>query len=394
MDRLFNGIYEGKEVIVTGHTGFKGSWLSIWLNELGAKVTGYALDPKTKLDNFVLSGLSGKITDIRGDIRDYDRFLKVLQEVKPDFLFHLAAQPLVRLSYEFPKDTYDINIGGTVNVLEAMRYVDSVRVAIMVTSDKCYENNESLYEYKEGDPMGGYDPYSSSKAAAEIAISGYRNSFFNPDKYYQHGKSVSSVRAGNVIGGGDWAKDRIVPDSIRALQKDKPIEVRNPLAIRPWQHVIEPVLGYLLLAAKMYEEPAEFAGSWNFGPDKSSLIRVKDLVKEIINNWGSGEWSENDNSSGLHEAKVLRLDINKAKSKLGWHPILGVKQAVNMTVNWYKNVDSGRYDMYDYCVDQITDYLLRLENSTQTKSYNGAVGEVSEKPCCLKGQELKGDLQK
>lgn len=356
---LFNNIYRGKKVLVTGHTGFKGSWLSIWLRELGADVIGYALEPYTERDNFVVTGLTDKITDIRGDIRDYEKLLKVFQDCQPQIVFHLAAQPLVRLSYEIPKDTYDVNVGGTVNVLEAIRVTDSVKVAVMVTSDKCYENKEWIWGYRENDSMGGYDPYSSSKGAAELVIAGYRNSFFNPDRYSQHGKAIASVRAGNVIGGGDWAKDRIIPDCIRALEQNKPIEIRNPQAIRPWQHVLEPLAGYLLLAAKLYQEPDKYAQAWNFGPDYDSVVNVKDIVELVIKNWGSGEWEDVSDKNAVHEATLLALDCNKAKRYLRWKPILDIEEALKFTVEWYKNY--SKENVYDLCKKQIIYYCKVAE---------------------------------
>jgi len=243
----FNNIYRGKTVLVTGHTGFKGSWLSIWLSELGAKVIGYALDPYTERDNFVLSGLGKKIVDIRGDIRDRDKLEKVFLKYTPEIVFHLAAQPLVRLSYEMPVETYETNVMGTVNVLEAIRKTKDTRIGIMVTTDKCYDNKEQLWGYRESDPLGGYDPYSSSKGAAEIAINSWRLSYFNPQDHAKHGKAIASARAGNVMGGGDWAKERIIPDCIKALEAGIPIEIRSPQSVRPWEHVLEPLSGYLLL---------------------------------------------------------------------------------------------------------------------------------------------------
>ena len=270
---LFNNFYKGKRVLVTGHTGFKGSWLSIWLHELGAEVVGVALDPYSDKDNFVLSDIGKKIkADIRADIRDGEKMKQIFAEYQPEIVFHLAAQPLVRLSYEIPVETYEANVMGTIHVMEAIRATESVKVGVMITTDKCYENKEQIWGYRENEPMGGYDPYSSSKGAAEIAISSWRRSFFNPADYgKKHHVALASVRAGNVIGGGDWAKDRIIPDCIRSIEANKTIEIRSPKAIRPWQHVLEPLGGYMLLASKMWEEPTKYCEGWNFGPRTESV---------------------------------------------------------------------------------------------------------------------------
>lgn len=281
--RMTTDFYQGKRVLVTGHTGFKGSWLSIWLHEMGAEVVGVALDPYSDKDNYVLSGIGRKIkADLRADIRDGELLKRIFQEYRPEIVFHLAAQPLVRLSYEIPVETYATNVMGTINVMEAIRQTDSVRVGIMITTDKCYENKEQLWGYREDEPMGGYDPYSSSKGAAEIAIASWRRSFFNPKDYGQkHHVSLASVRAGNVIGGGDWALDRIIPDCVRALEADKPIEIRSPKAIRPWQHVLEPLGGYLLLAEKIWQEPTAYCEGWNFGPRMESVSTVWEVAKNL-----------------------------------------------------------------------------------------------------------------
>ena len=352
---LFNDVFNGKTVLVTGHTGFKGSWLSIWLSELGAKVVGYALDPYTSEDNFVVSKLDEKIIDIRSDIRNFDKLLNIFKKYKPEIVFHLAAQPLVQVSYTIPKDTYDINIGGTVNMLEAARNTDSVRVIINVTSDKCYENKEWIWGYREEDPLGGYDPYSSSKGCSELVTAAYRNSFFNPDYYCEHKKALSSVRAGNVIGGGDWAKYRIIPDCIRAIKKDKKISVRNPYATRPWQHVLEPLSGYLLLASKMYQDSSnDYSGAWNFGPGPDSMIMVKEIVKKIIKIWGKGNWVDlSDLQDKKHEARLLSLDISKARNYLKWHPTLAVDQCLKFTLDWYKN----KHVDYSFSVKQIEEFV-------------------------------------
>jgi len=356
---MFDNVFKNKTVLVTGHTGFKGSWLCIWLKELGANIVGYALEPYTERDNFVVSGLKDKITHITGDVRNFQKLPKVFEEYQPEFVFHLAAQAIVRESYKNPKETYDINIGGTVNVLECCRITDSVRVVINVTSDKCYENKEWVWGYRENDPMGGYDPYSSSKGCSELITAAYRNSFFNPIDFEKHGKSLSSARAGNVIGGGDWQKHRIIPDCIRALENDKPIEIRSPRATRPWQHVLEPLSGYLLLAAKMYEEPQKFCGAWNFGPNQDSIITVGKVANMIVAKWGSGSWIDKSDKSEPHEANLLSLDISKAKSYLNWSPGWNTAKTIEKTVEWYK--EYGRVDPYQICVKQINEYTPKCE---------------------------------
>ncbi len=355
----FNNVYKGKTVLVTGHTGFKGSWLSIWLYELGANVVGYALDPYTDRDNFVLSKIGDKIIDIRGDVRNSGKLEKVFTDYQPEFVFHLAAQPLVRYSYENPVETYSINVMGTINILEAIRKTKSIKVGVMITTDKCYENKEQIWGYREDDKLGGYDPYSSSKGAAEIVINSWRKSFLNPDDYDKHGKSIASVRAGNVIGGGDWAKDRIIPDCIKALENGKNIEIRSPKSVRPWQHVLEPLSGYLLLGEKMYNEPIKYAEAWNFGPELSSIIPVWDIAQMIIDNYGEGELKNVSKSNVPYEAKLLALDISKARFNLGWKPTLGIDETVKFTVEWYKNYKSG--DVYHLCNKQIKDFVSRME---------------------------------
>lgn len=353
---IFNNFYKGKRILITGHTGFKGSWLSVWLHELGAEVIGVAKDPITQKDNYVLSGVGEKIkADLRADIRDGQRMKEIFQEYKPEIVFHLAAQPLVRLSYEIPVETYETNVLGTINILEAIRMTDSVKVGIMITTDKCYENKEQVWGYRENEPMGGYDPYSSSKGAAEIAINSWRRSFFNPEQYEIHGKSIASVRAGNVIGGGDWALDRIIPDCIRALEANKPIEIRSPKAIRPWQHVLEPLSGYMLLAQKIWDEPVKYCEGWNFGPHLESIIPVWNVASMVIENYGKGELKDLSDPNALHEAKLLILDISKARFQLGWEPKMNIEQCVALTVNWYKSYSRGK--VYNLCVEQIEKYI-------------------------------------
>lgn len=355
---IFNNFYKGKRVLVTGHTGFKGSWLSIWLHELGAEVIGVAKDPYSEKDNYVLSGIGQKIkADLRADIRDGQRMQEIFREYRPEIVFHLAAQPLVRLSYDIPVETYETNVMGTINVLEAIRSTESVKVGVMITTDKCYENKEQIWGYRENEPMGGYDPYSGSKGAAEIAISSWRRSFFNPKDYGKHGKSIASVRAGNVIGGGDWALDRIIPDCIRALEAGKPIEIRSPKAIRPWQHVLEPLSGYMLLASKMWDEPTKYCEGWNFGPRSESITSVWEVATRVIENYGSGELKDLSDPKALHEAKLLMLDISKARFQLGWEPRMNIDQCVKLTVEWYRKYQHD--DAYILCINQINKFVSK-----------------------------------
>lgn len=353
---IFHDFYRGKRVLVTGHTGFKGSWLSIWLHELGAEVIGVAQDPFTERDNFVLSGIGQRIkADIRADIRDGERIKEIFRQYQPEIVFHLAAQPLVRLSYDIPVETYQTNVMGTIHILEAIRFTDSVKVGVMITTDKCYENREQIWGYRENEPMGGYDPYSSSKGAAEIAIASWRRSFFHPGAYEKHGKSIASVRAGNVIGGGDWALDRIIPDCIKALEAGKPIEIRSPKAIRPWQHVLESLSGYMLLAQKMWNDPVKYCEGWNFGPRAESITNVWDVASMVIENYGSGELKDLSDPDALHEAKLLMLDISKAKFQLGWEPRMSLGKCVQLVVDWYKRYKEE--DAYTLCVEHIEKYL-------------------------------------
>lgn len=354
---IFNNFYKGKRVLVTGHTGFKGSWLSIWLNELGAEVIGVAKDPFTDRDNYVLSGIGKKIkADLRADIRDGERMKEIFREYQPEIVFHLSAQPLVRLSYEIPVETYETNVMGTINVMEAIRATDSVKVAVMITTDKCYENKEQIWGYRENEPMGGYDPYSSSKGAAEIAIASWRRSFFNTSDYgTKHHVSIASVRAGNVIGGGDWALDRIIPDCIKALEAGKAIDIRSPKSIRPWQHVLEPLSGYMLLAMKMWEEPTKYCEGWNFGPTSESIRTVWEVASKIVANYGSGTLNDVSDPNALHEAKLLMLDISKAKFRLGWDPRTNIDQCLDLVVDWYKRYK--KEEVYALCVEEINKYI-------------------------------------
>lgn len=337
---MFNDVFKNKTVFVTGHTGFIGSWLCSWLKLLGAKVIGYSLSPNTMPSMFEIINLEKTIVSIIGDINDKKNLQNCLIQYKPDIVFHLAAQPLVNVSYENPLETFQTNVMGSLNILEIIRSMESVKVCVMMTSDKCYENKEINYAYKESDPLGGYDPYSASKGAAELTISSYRHSFFNPNDFLKHKKSISTIRAGNVIGGGDWSQDRIVPDCIRALMNNKQILVRSPNSIRPWQHVLESVSGMLRLAAKMWEKPVDFSGPWNFGPLLGNkTYSVKEIVDLIIKNWGKGEWVHISEKIQNHEANILMLDPTKAHTLLEWSPVHNTEEAVEKTVDWYKELD-------------------------------------------------------
>ena len=354
---IFDNFYCGKRVLVTGHTGFKGSWLSIWLHELGAEVVGVSQDPFTNRDNYVLSGIGHKMmADLRSDICDGQKIKEIFQKYQPEIVFHLAAQPLVRYSYEQPVETYEANVMGTIHVMEAIRATSSVKVGVMITTDKCYDNKEQMRGYKEDDPFGGYDPYSSSKGACEIAIQSWRRSFFNPEDYgKKHHVSLASVRAGNVIGGGDWALDRIIPDCIKALEQDKVIDIRSPKAIRPWEHVLEPLSGYMLLAKKQWEHPTEFCEGWNFGPESESVSTVWEVATELIKNYGKGKLKDSSDPNAVHEAKLLMLDITKAKTKLGWKPRMNMQQCMDLVADWYKRYQ--KEDVYQLCVEEIEKFI-------------------------------------
>ncbi len=356
--------YRNKKVLVTGHTGFKGSWLTIWLHHLGAEVVGYALDPQTQKDNYVLAKAQRLVSkDLRGDICDKNRVNEIIQNEKPEIIFHLAAQPLVLDSFTDPVKTHETNIMGTVHLLDAIRTSNSAITAVFITSDKCYENKEWVWGYRETDPMGGYDPYSASKGACELLISSYQKSFFSPGNYKDHKKAIASVRAGNVIGGGDWAENRIVPDFIKAIEKQEKIQVRNPQAERPWQHVLEPLGGYLMLGAKMIEAPTSYSSAWNFGPGRNNTVTVKTLIEKMVEFYGSGSWQDNSNSEKMHEANLLSLDISKANQFLNWCPVLTLEDTIQMTVEWYKNYKTE--DVYRLCLHQIQGYMEKWKSSKE-----------------------------
>lgn len=350
-----SNFWNGKRVFLTGHTGFKGSWLSIWLLEMGAEVIGYSVDIPTQPSLFDVAGLKNKVKHILGDVRDYDMLLQSIQDTEPEILVHMAAQPLVRLSYESPKETYETNIMGTVNILETVRNVPRVKSTVIVTTDKCYENKEWLYGYREIDPMGGYDPYSSSKGASELVVSAYNKSFFSNTN-----QVISSARAGNVIGGGDWAKDRLVPDIILSINNEEKVLIRNPKAIRPWQHVLEPLSGYLLLAEKSYNgEPVN--EGWNFGPLDEDAKNVKWITEKIGDFWGKKDVWEKDGNDHPHEANYLKLDISKARMKLKWTPRWNTETALEKTTRWYKDFYNHmlltQHDVYQRCLDDLKSYI-------------------------------------
>ena len=357
---VFEQTYRNRTVLITGHTGFKGAWLSLWLHHLGSNVIGYALKPPTRPSLFELCDLNRKMTSVEGDVRDFGHLKNVIQKYKPEIIFHLAAQSLVRRSYSDPLETYSTNVMGTVHLLEAVRQIGGVRAVINVTSDKCYENREWVWGYRENDPMGGHDPYSSSKGCAELITAAYTKSYFNPEHHEKYGVSLASVRSGNVIGGGDWAEDRLLPDCMKALLGNRPIVIRYPDAVRPWQHVLEPLFGYLLLGQHLYEDGPTFAGAWNFGPEDESGKPVRWIVERIVEIWGGKASWEVDQSLHPHEAHTLKLDCSKAKLRLGWYPQWDLEIGLQKTIEWYKAYHSHD-NVFMTTVGQIGDYEERLK---------------------------------
>lgn len=348
--------WKNKRVLITGHTGFKGGWLSIWLASLGVNLKGIALLPSSEVSLFSEAKIDTLFDCDFVDIRDYDALLASMQRFKPEIVLHLAAQPLVRKSYISPRETYSTNVMGTLNVFEAVREIGDVKVLINVTSDKCYENKEWVWGYREQDPMGGYDPYSSSKGCSELLTSSYRQSFFHPLEYDKHGVALASVRAGNVIGGGDWAEDRLVPDTLKAFQNNQVVNIRNPYSMRPWQHVLEPLSGYLKLAEQLYQQGGKFAEAWNFGPISNNELCVQDIVSYLANLWGTdAKWSVDQNIQP-HEANFLKLDCSKSKTLLQWTPQWEINEVLMRIVHWHKAWMSGE-NMLDYCLSEINDYI-------------------------------------
>lgn len=348
--------WKNKKVLVTGHTGFKGSWLSLWLQELQSDVIGYSLKAPTQPNLFELAGIEKNMISVTDDVRNYNSLLSVMSRHKPEIVIHMAAQALVKRSYKNPIETYSTNVIGTVHLLEAIRHTPSVKAAVIVTSDKCYENSKQSSGYKENDNLGGFDPYSNSKACAELVTSAFRNSFFNPNDFTKHKVAVASARAGNVIGGGDWAADRIVPDCIKSFAKKENIFLRYPNAIRPWQHVLEPLSGYLKLSEKLYEEGSKFAEAWNFGPKKSDEKTVKWIVEQIALKWGGGDW-KSDDKSHPHETQYLKLDCKKANRRLRWHPVWNINETLSKTVDWYKIYFNDKNSIRKKTIEQITEYV-------------------------------------
>jgi CDP-glucose 4,6-dehydratase len=346
--------FSNKKVFLTGHTGFKGSWLSCMLKQSGAIVKGYALAPETHPNLFSLVWKEDIGESVIADIRNKKKLEDEILSFQPDFIFHLAAQPLVRRSYEIPAETFEVNAVGTANLLEAVQRLKNKCVVIIVTTDKVYENKEQEILYKEEDRLGGYDPYSASKACTELVVSSFRNSFFNKAEYKKHQKSVIAARAGNVIGGGDWSADRLVPDIVRSLAAGKPVEVRNPSSVRPWQHVLEPLTGYMLLASLVWNDPDKYSDAYNFGPAPGDHLTVKQLVEKAIDAWKQGEWIDISSSDQPHEANLLMLDISKAEKELNWKPRLNATESIGWTINWYKQ---PRENAAAFTNEQIASYL-------------------------------------
>jgi CDP-glucose 4,6-dehydratase len=353
-----SGFWSGKRVYLTGHTGFKGSWLALWLTEMGAVVKGYALTPPTKPNLFEEAKVAEKIESQIGDIRDFEALKVSLSEFNPDILIHMAAQPLVRLSYKEPLETYDTNVMGTAKVLEAARICSNLKAIVSVTTDKCYENKEWVWGYREDEPMGGFDPYSSSKGCAELVTSAYRRSFMQ-----EQGIGLASARAGNVIGGGDWADDRLVPDILRAFEKNQPVVIRNPASTRPWQHVLEPLSGYLVLAQHLYQNPTDFAEGWNFGPYEDDAKPVDWILNHMVANWPGASW-ELDKNAHPHEAGYLKLDVSKAKARLKWHPSWRLEQTLAKIIKWHQ-AWLNKADIQQVCLEEINEFMRDFNNANR-----------------------------
>jgi CDP-glucose 4,6-dehydratase len=353
--------WRGRRVFLTGHTGFKGSWMALWLQSLGADLTGFALQPPTQPSLFEEGRVSDGMRSIIGDIREPSAVRQAMEGARPEVVIHMAAQPLVRYSYQNPVETYATNVMGTVHLLEAVRNVPCVKAVVNITTDKCYENREWVWGYRENEPMGGYDPYSNSKGCAELVTSAYRSSFFNAAKYAEHGVGVASVRAGNVIGGGDWAQDRLIPDILNAFERGQVVNIRNPHAIRPWQHVMEPLRGYLTVAERLYADGTSYAEGWNFGPNDEDAKPVAWIVERLAEMWGEGARWQLDAGEHPHEATYLKLDISKVRSRLGWHPALRLRDALELITDWSKQRQAG-VDIRALTLNQIQTYQTATKN--------------------------------
>lgn len=348
--------WKNKRVLLTGHTGFKGSWLALWLQKLETNLVGYALHPPTEPSLFEVAQVSKNMNSITGDVRDLAHLKKVFESFQPEIIIHMAAQSLVRYSYNNPVETYATNVMGTVNVLEAARSSGSVKAIVNVTSDKCYENKEWHWGYRENENMGGFDPYSNSKGCAELVTSAYRSSFFNPEEYSQHGVALASARAGNVIGGGDWAADRLIPDILKSIIANQPVRLRNPNSIRPWQHVLEPLNGYLTLAQALYQNGAGYSEAWNFGPKDQDVLTVENVTKQIISNWGeNASYEIVAESNAPHEATLLKLDCSKAYNKLRWQPKWNAMKTIEKICGWHK-AHQHNQNMRNYCLQEIKEF--------------------------------------
>jgi CDP-glucose 4,6-dehydratase len=358
--------WRAKRVFLTGHTGFKGSWLSLWLQYLGATVRGYSLPAPTEPSLFEAGDVANGMESRIGDIRDVVNLKAEMLDFRPEIVMHLAAQPLVRYSYENPLETYSVNVMGTANVLESVRGCESARAVVVVTTDKCYENQEWPWPYRENDRLGGYDPYSSSKACAELVVSSYRDSFFNPGDYSRHGVAVATARAGNVMGGGDWAADRLIPDMIRAFGADTPARIRSPYSVRPWQHVLEPLRGYIMLAELLHDEGPKYGCAWNFGPRQFDAQTVLYIVKRLAHLWGAeAAWQADDDTPRVHEASQLTLDWSKAANELHWQPAMTLDDALAATIDWYKSFKAGG-EMKSFSLQQVARYTARVASEEVT----------------------------
>ncbi|MGB4346456.1 MAG: CDP-glucose 4,6-dehydratase [Burkholderiaceae bacterium] len=359
-----SAFWQGKRVLLTGHTGFKGSWLSLWLQSMGVDLVGYALAPPTQPSLFDVAEVGKGMRSVIGDIQDLARLQDVLAEHRPEIVIHMAAQPLVRHSYYNPVETYATNVMGTVHLLEAVRHTPGVKAVVNITTDKCYENREWVWGYRENEPMGGFDPYSSSKGCAELVSAAYRSSFFNTAHHAQHGVALATVRAGNVIGGGDWAADRLIPDILSSFEQGKPAHIRNPHAVRPWQHVLEPLRGYLTLAEQLHAHGPAFAEGWNFGPHDDDAQPVGWIVDQMVALWGEGAQWHTDTGQHPHEATYLKLDISKARSRLNWHPALRLPAALKLTTDWAKQRLNSA-DMRTLTLAQINAYQALIQTSSK-----------------------------